>query len=109
MLRAPQSQLLGSRVGSGWEGDPHFQKDILGVIRENPGGEDWKVASFLSALRGRGLSEGLGRCESELKSSPRILQGPFQPSADTDPRQDPGQGGQDSACSASPRIRCILS
>lgn len=85
--------LSPSSWAAGWDlagkGDPHFQKNVLGVIREHPGREDWKVASFLSVLRGRGCSEGLRRCESELKSSPRILQGLFQPSMDTYPRQGP--------------------
>lgn len=65
------------------EGDPHFQKNVLGIIREHPGGEDWKVTSFLHAPRGRGCSEGLGRWKSELKSliiPPRTLQDSSSPS-----------------------------
>lgn len=91
-MRAPQFQILGSRAGFGWERWSPFQNNLLGIIREHPGEEDWKVTSFLNALRGRGCSEGLGRCKSELKSPitfPRVLQELFQPFMDRDPQQGP--------------------
>lgn len=118
-MSSPQSQLLGSKVGFGWGRWSSLPKKCPGNYQG--ASRRWGLESHLfpQCSQGQRLQWGAGEVEKWIKvphhpsqDSPRL----FQPFMDTDPEQSPALpcvcqscwGEQDSACSAYPRLRCIL-